>query len=228
MTEATIRGDSTPSEEIRILGRLARRKRRPLDPAEAYRRWAADYGREHNAFQELEAGALERLLPALDGRAVLDAGGGKGRVAALALARGASRAVAADFSLAMLAGARAGHRVAADVGALPFLPETFDVVVCALVLGHVADLDRALAALAAVLRPGGHLLISDFHPFATLRGWQRTFTDGRGRTHAIEQHLHLFADYVGAFRRLGLALEELEEPCWGGSPVVFAMRARKP
>jgi len=159
---------------------------------------------------------------------VLDAGGGKGRVAALALARGAARAVTADLSLTMLAGARARHRVAAHVAALPFRLETFDVVVCALVLGHVADLGRALEALAAVLRPGGHLLISDFHPFATLQSWQRTFVDGRGRTHAVEQHLHLFADYVGTFRRLGLALEELEEPCWQGSPMVFVMRARKP
>jgi ubiquinone/menaquinone biosynthesis C-methylase UbiE len=83
---------------------------------------------------------------------VLDAGGGKGRVAALALARGAARAVTADLSLTMLAGARARHRVAAHVAALPFRLETFDVVVCALVLGHVADLGRALEALAAVLR----------------------------------------------------------------------------
>lgn len=158
---------------------------------------------------------------------MLDAGGGKGRVAALALARGARRAVTADFSPAMLAGARPRERVAADVRALPFRDGAFDVVVCALVLGHVADLDRALDALAAVLRPGGRLLISDFHPFATLRGWQRTFTDERGRSHAIEQHLHLFSDYVDAFGRLGLVLEALEEPRWEGSPVVFVMRARK-
>lgn len=225
---ARITDDSDP-EELRILKRLARwRRRRPLAPAEGYRRWAAaGYGREPNAFQELEAAALERLLPDLDGRDVLDAGGGRGRVAELALARGARRAVTSDFSLAMLRGARPRQRTAADVRALPFRRDAFDVVVCALVLGHVADLDCALEALAAVLRPGGRLLVSDFHPFATLRGWQRTFTDARGRSHAIEQHLHLFSDYVDAFGRLGLTLEALAEPRWQGSPVVFVMRARK-
>lgn len=200
-----------------------------LAPAAAYRLWAADYGREANAFQTLEDEARRRLLPPLKGRTVLDVGCGKGRAASLALERGARRVVAADFSLAMLAGAdRRARRLACDVRALPFRTAGFDAVVCALVLGHVAELESALASLAAVTRSGGWLVISDFHPFATLRGWQRTFVDARGRSFAIEQHLHLFSDYVAAFARLGLVLEALEEPRWEGTPVVFVLRARKP
>ena len=202
-----------------------------VSPAEGYRRWAVDYGAEPNAFQRLEATALERLLPEVSGRRVLDLGGGRGRVCRRVLERGAARAVAADLTLAMLTGPEAfpGPRLAASAGdPLPFRDGSFDLVVCALVLGHVEDLDRALAASAAVLAPGGHLLISDFHPFATLRGWQRTFVDPEsGETRAIAQHLHLFADYLGAFRREGLTVEALEEPLWQGSPVVFILRARK-
>lgn len=78
-----------------------------LAPAEGYRRWAADYGDEPNAFQRLEAAALEGLLPALDGQRVLDLGCGKGRASRLARERGAASAVAADLSPAMLAGGRA-------------------------------------------------------------------------------------------------------------------------
>lgn len=213
----------------------ARRKRArvlpELSPAEGYQRWAADYGAEPNAFQQLEAAALESLLPEVSGRRVLDLGGGRGRVCRRVLERGAAGAVAADLTLAMLTEPEAfsGPRLAADAaGPLPFRGGSFDLVVCALVLGHVEDLDRALAASAAVLAPGGQLLISDFHPFATLRGWQRTFVDPEsGETRAIAQHLHLFSDYLRAFEREGLTVEALEEPLWQGSPVVFVMRAVK-
>ncbi len=161
---------------------------------------------------------------------MLDVGGGTGRAARLALDRGARRATATDLSPAMLAAAGGDvPRVACDVRRLPFRHASFDVVVCALVLGHVPDLDRALRQLDAVLKPGGHLLVSDFHPFATLRGWQRTFVDaGRGRTYAIEQHLHLFSHYVLTLGQLGFVVEALEEPLWQGFPVVFVLRARKP
>ncbi|MEE8524822.1 MAG: methyltransferase domain-containing protein [Thermoanaerobaculia bacterium] len=222
-----------------VLSRLKRRWRDgpagnppTLSPAEGYRRWAPAYGVEPNAFQRLEAEVLERLLPELRGQAVLDLGCGRGRIAALAVADDAARVVATDLSLAMLAGSPASaehvQRLASALPALPFRPASFDTVVCALVLGHVADLGAALAAIAAVLRPGGCLVLSDFHPSASLRGWERTFVDPEsGRSFAIEHHLHLLADYQTAFRDQGLRLEALEEPTWEGTPVAFVMRARK-
>ncbi len=82
--------------------------------------------------------------------------------------------------------------------------------------------------IARVLRPGGLLLLSDFHPYATLRGWQRAFTDAEsGRSFAIEFHPHLFDAYLRCLNTLHLVLETLEEPCYEGYPVVFVMRARK-
>ncbi len=51
-----------------------------------------------------------------------------------------------------------GHDIAYDVGAgeaLPYDDASFDAVVCVDVLEHVADLDRVLAEVARVLRPGG-------------------------------------------------------------------------
>ncbi len=198
---------------------------------EGYRRWASDYGREPNALQQLEAAALERLMPDVEGLRVLDLGGGKGRVCRQVLELGARRAVAADLTLAMLTGDdsfQGPKLVAPAAGPLPFPVGAFDLVVCALVLGHVESLEDALVSAAGALAPGGHLLISDFHPYATLRGWQRTFTDpGGGKTRAITQHLHLFSDYLHILRREGLEIEAMEEPLWQGSPVVFVLRARK-
>jgi hypothetical protein len=72
------------------------------------------------------------------------------------------------------------------------------------------------------------LLVSDFHPCATLRGWQRTVADpATGREFAIEQHAHLLSEYLTEFGRLGIVVEALQEPCYDAFPVAFVLRARK-
>lgn len=210
----------------KTLEKLRSRQAPRLAPREAYDRWAATYSGAPNTFQNLEAEAREEVLPPLDGRQILDVGCGTGRTADAARTRGAARVVATDLSPSMVAAAPQLDKLVADVRRLPIRPESFDVVICALVLGHVAELEDALQSLSRTLRPGGHLVVSGFHPAATLRGWRRTFEDERGKRFEIEHHLHLFSDYVGAFGRLGLVLEDLREPLWQDCPVVFALRAR--
>ena len=210
-----------------------RRDRLPvLTPQQGYDRWAASYGENMNPVQVLEAEALARLLPDLRGQRVLDLGCGKGRVSRLALERGASATTGVDVSEAMLETAAASlpsaRWVRADAQHLPFEAASFDVVVCALMIGHVPALEAALAEIARVLRPGGVLLLSDFHPYATLRGWQRAFTDTEsGQAFAIENHPHLFEAYIRCFNALKIVLEALEEPRYEGFPIVFVLRARK-
>ena len=145
--------------------------------------------------------------------------------------KGASQAVAADLSAAMMTGSEAF--AGAEVGRVDRRAPAVSASVLRhrglrLALGHVRDLADALEAIAFVLRPGGQLLVSASHPYATLRGWERTFVDsGRGETYAIEQHLHMFSDTSQGLGRVGLTLEALEEARWQGSPVVFVLRARK-
>lgn len=211
-----------------------RRVPEELSPREAYRRWARTYGEHPNAFQRLEGEAMARLFGDVCGLSVLDLGCGKARLASQALAGGARLAVAADLVLAMHTHAAAGDsparrplRLVAATHPLPFRPSSFDVVACALVLGHVADLAGAVRAMADSLRRGGRLLISDFHPFATLRGHARTFDD-RGTTRAVRQHVHLLGDYIRLLVENGLVVDSLEEPRWQGEPVAFVLRAQKP
>ncbi len=205
-----------------------------LSPQEGYDRWAASYEENMNPVQVLEAEALARLLPDLHDRVVLDLGCGKGRVSRLALERGARETVGVDISEAMLKAASAAlptptaRWVRAQGQTLPFDAASFDVVVCALMMGHVEDLETALSEIARVLRPGGVLLLSDFHPYATLRGWQRAFTDVEsGQAFAIKNYPHMFDAYLRCFSKQNIVLETLEEPCYEGYPVVFVMRARK-
>ena len=90
---------------------------------------------------------------------------------ATALRRRGARVAAADFCLPMLALARlkfarlAAPRpqaFAADALALPFPVRSFQGATVSFGLRNVADLDAALRQLAAVLRPGGRLVVLEF------------------------------------------------------------------
>ncbi len=216
-----------------IWHRLRRRQPPELEPAEGYRRWAADYGRQPNELQKLEAESRARLLPDLAGRRILDAGCGKGRAGLLALERGAASCVGTDLTLAMLTGGSGGRReesrrLVARVEALPFPAGSFHVAISALLLGHVAGLGLAIGEMARVLVPGGYLLITSFHPAAGRHGWRRTFRDrSEDRTYSIRHYPHSVSDYLEALAAAGLRVEEMEAPEWQGKPVILALRARK-
>jgi len=98
------------------------------------------------------------------GRCVLDLGAGTGVAGRAALAAGARLVVAADLAVGMLR--RAGpelHPVAADAAALPFRDGSFDLVLAALSLSHLADL---AAGLCEARRVGRAIAASTFAP-----GW---------------------------------------------------------
>ena len=48
-------------------------------------------------------------------------------------------------------------------------PDSYDTILCLRSLNHVFDVDEAVARMAALLRPGGQLLIVETTPFAMLR-----------------------------------------------------------
>jgi demethylmenaquinone methyltransferase/2-methoxy-6-polyprenyl-1,4-benzoquinol methylase len=104
-------------------------------------------------------------LPA--GSRLLDLCSGTGDQAE-ALRRRDFRVVAADFCLPMLALARSkfarGFRpkpvpLQADALTLPFADRSFDGATVSFGLRNVADLDRALAEIARVVRPGGEFAV---------------------------------------------------------------------
>jgi demethylmenaquinone methyltransferase/2-methoxy-6-polyprenyl-1,4-benzoquinol methylase len=116
------------------------------------------------------------------GARVLDVGCGTAELT-LVLARmvgPGGRVVGVDFSEGMLAVGRAkvarsplADRIElrhGDALDLPFAAGTFDAAASAFVMRNVADLDRALAEMARVVRPGGRLAILELsHPRGPLR-----------------------------------------------------------
>lgn len=103
------------------------------------------------AMQSLRAASPARLL---------EVGPGTGRFAARCAAELGCEVIGADTSPAMVAATReAGvEAVQADAQNLPFADAAFDAAVAAWMLYDVPDIDRALAELARVLKPGGRLV----------------------------------------------------------------------
>ncbi len=117
------------------------------------------------------ATALVAAAPVpLAGALVLDLGAGTGAAGCAALAAGARHVVGADLSEDMLrSGGDGGHKVAADAVALPFRDHSFDLVLAAFCLNHLASV---AAGLAEARRVGAALAASVFGP-----GWTHPAKD---------------------------------------------------
>lgn len=106
--------------------------------------------------EELALEAVREVAP----RHVLEVGCGMGEFAERVRRDVGAEVVALDVSARMveLAAARGVDAVVGDVQTLPFGDGEFDCAVANWVLYHVADLDRGVAQLARVLKPGGRLV----------------------------------------------------------------------
>jgi ubiquinone/menaquinone biosynthesis C-methylase UbiE len=99
---------------------------------------------------------------------------------------------------------------------------SFDVVVCALALVHLPQVAPAMDEFARVLRPGGHLIVSDVHPFLVGLAWQAQFPAASGGRGFMRLHQHLHSEYLSAATAAGLTFRSLEEPVLTPASVVTA------
>lgn len=181
---------------------------------DGYRIWSATYDGPNPAF-DIDEPILAKIFDGLPPGVALDAACGTGRLAEQLAARG-HQVIGVDSSPDMLAYARtrvpgADFR-SGDLYRLPVDDAAVDLVTCALALTHVTDLGPVLAEFARVLRPGGHLVISDMHPERVLRGMIPTVRGPGGRPGRLETYQHLVGDYLRAALAVGLQLRRCEEP----------------
>jgi len=121
---------------------------------------------DHDELRESERHFLAKtaLRPEdLRGKLVLDVGCGMGRFAEVATRWGA-RVVGVDLSAAAEVAAenladRDFTAFQADVFALPFAPESFEVIYSIGVLHHTPDCEAAVKTLEKYLKPGGLLVV---------------------------------------------------------------------
>jgi SAM-dependent methyltransferase len=175
---------------------------------------------------------------------VLDAGCGTGaHLAALATAR--SRAVGLDFSRGMLRVARRNAPRAALVQAdldreFPVRRRAFDAVLSALVSEHLADLRRFFQESFAVLRRGGRLVFSAFHPELARSGVEANF-ERDGTEYRLGAERYTVDDYLAHIEDAGFRILDwrdhrcddrlVDEVPWAakylGRPLLLLVRAER-
>jgi malonyl-CoA O-methyltransferase len=186
----------------------------------AYDRWSQQYDEQANPTRDLDERLLPQLAPPLAGRIVVEAGCGTGKNSRW-LAPRCARLIGLDFSAAMLGVARRRvaaphvHYIQADLTAVwPLRAASADVVLFNLVLEHVPDVAPVFRQAACVLRPGGQLYVSEFHPARLAAGKGATIAGEGGAV--FGSYLNTEADYLEALTAAGLELERVAD--WGDEP----------
>lgn len=191
---------------------------RDVNTREGYDRWAATYDAEGNPLIALDEPEVDRALGDVRGLDVLDVGTGTGRHAIRLAARGA-RVTAIDFSEPMLERARAkpgADRVRFEnhdvTRTLPYPDRSFDRVLSALVLEHVADLEPFFRELGRVTRADGRIVVTAMHPAMFLRGISARFQDEEtGEFLRPRSHVLQLSDYVIGALKADLRIVDLKE-----------------
>lgn len=189
-----------------------------LDPRPGYAAWSEVYDHPGNPLISAEEPAVRTLVDGLAPGRALDAACGTGRHAGYLAERG-HEVVGVDGSPEMLARAVARVPTAGfllgDLERLPVADSAFDVVVCALSLGHLAALRAAIGELGRVARRGGRVIVTDLHPVARLTGGQAFFNTGDGAAGFVREYPHVHGDYLRAFGPAGLEVRDCLEPRMG-------------
>jgi malonyl-CoA O-methyltransferase len=194
-----------------------------VSAVEGYQLWAETWDATPSPIVALEQRALLPWIDSLAPGRTIDLGCGTGRWTARLGAIGVD-ASAAMLAVAAQKGLR-GRLAVGDAAALPVAGGSADVVLCALTFGHIRDQAGALREFARVLRPGGNLILSDFHPAAAARGWRRTFRCA-GEVYELENHPYTVAKLCEMAR--GLALCDVVEAGIGEPERELFYRAGRP
>jgi SAM-dependent methyltransferase len=212
-TEARLAETQDLLDSLRQLGDGATAN--AITTMDGYRSWAEFYDQPGNQLIDLEQPIVQEILDGLAPGLALDAACGTGRHTEYLASLGNS-VIGVDSSPDMLAKARAkvpdGEFHCGDLHLLPVPDAQVDVLVCALALMHVPDLDAPFAEFVRVLKPGGHLIISDWRGLIGNIALPVVKAGPDGRPGFIPSCARLASEYLSAALPLGLQVRRCAEP----------------
>jgi SAM-dependent methyltransferase len=214
---------------------------RTLDTAAGYAAWAPFYDGTMDDRLDLPLLSSLESVDWIVTAAAVDLGCGTGRIGKWLKTRGVGCVDGVDASPAMLERAAAkgiyDRLLCADLANTGLIGGKYDLAISSFAVCHVGDLAGFYREAARLIRPGGSVVLVDYHPFMLLKGVPTHFNQPSGEPVAIANVVHLIGDHVEAGRRADLALLELREQLvdaqWvgqnprmashAGHPVSFAM-----
>lgn len=177
---------------------------------DAYNAWSETYDSDRNLTRDLDQHVARQTLQGLRCKSILEIGCGTGKNTAVLAAIG-DRVLSLDFSAGMIEKAKAAidstnvtFEIADITKRWPAHDESFDLVVCDLVLEHIENLSFIFSEAARVLIDGGKFFISELHPQRQHLGTKARFEHSEGVTH-IDAFLHDISDFMAAADRHGLS-----------------------
>ena len=209
------RRDPPVARQPRLRGRAVTADR--VDTVDGYRVWSQTYDEPGNGLFPLrrKPSSTRSLIP-LPAGVALDAACGTGRHAAyLGGARPPGhrrRHFSGDARPRPRAGVPGAQFRLGCLEAIPVPDDHVDLVVCALALNHVADLDPVMNEFARILRPGGHLVISDVPVEYLWLASAPHVRTGDDRPGLLPGYRHRASDYLAAALPLGLRVRRCVEP----------------
>jgi 2-polyprenyl-3-methyl-5-hydroxy-6-metoxy-1,4-benzoquinol methylase len=187
-----------------------------MNVKEAYKNWSEQYDTNINKTRDLEAISIRDVLSEIKFNNCLEIGCGTGKNTEWLITKG-KNIVAVDISDEMLSIAKqkiinkSVSFLKADVTEnWDFTNETFDLVVCSLVLEHIENIEIIIKRIAEHLKIGGVLYIGELHPFKQYTGSKPKFV-----TEAGEQIVTAFTHHITEFNEAatahGLKIEKIKE-----------------
>ena len=184
----------------------------------AYNDWSASYDSDENLTRDLDQKVTREALANLHFKSILEIGCGTGKNTSF-LSQIGNRVHAIDFSRGMIEKAKEKVRVEnvrfsmADLTKRwPGEARSYDLIVCNLVLEHIADLSLIFSEAFRVLTEQERFLIDELHPFRQYEGTKARFSRDEAVTE-IPAFIHHISDFVHAASNNGLSLVQINE-CW--------------
>lgn len=223
-------------------------------PETAYDLWSEKYDQQpDNLMLTLDEEIFSDLMKGLNlqDKIIVDIGCGTGRHWKKIFQQHPKKLIGFDVSEGMLKilqqkfpQAETHHLISDELNNVE--NEYCDIIISTLTIAHIKDAKKALQEWSRILKPGGEIIVTDYHPAALAKGGKRTFKY-RNKTIAVKNYVHSIEKIKETTGNLLLKVLSLTErsidqqvksfyqrqnelemfEAWKGTPIIYGIHLKK-